>query len=36
MDQAMPYTVESLATDLRALGVTAGDVVLLHGTFPIL
>jgi aminoglycoside 3-N-acetyltransferase len=32
MDQAMPYTVESLATDLRALGVTAGDIVLLHSS----
>ncbi|AVT37929.1 aminoglycoside N(3)-acetyltransferase [Plantactinospora sp. BB1] len=30
MDQAAPHTTGSLAADLRALGLSAGDVVLLH------
>jgi aminoglycoside 3-N-acetyltransferase len=32
MDQAAPHTVDSLAADLRALGVRTGDVVLLHSS----
>jgi aminoglycoside 3-N-acetyltransferase len=32
MDQPMPHTVASLAADLRALGLTSGDVVLLHSS----
>ncbi|MET8153701.1 aminoglycoside N(3)-acetyltransferase [Actinoplanes sp. NPDC049668] len=32
MDQPAPHTVQSLASDLRALGVAAGDVVLLHSS----
>ncbi|GAA3960752.1 aminoglycoside N(3)-acetyltransferase [Actinoplanes auranticolor] len=32
MDQARPHTVTSLASDLRALGLTAGDVVLVHSS----
>jgi len=28
----MPHTATTLATDLRALGVAAGDVVLLHSS----
>jgi aminoglycoside 3-N-acetyltransferase len=30
VDQSAPYTVTSLAADLRALGLTAGNLVLLH------
>ena len=33
MDQALPHTVDSLAADLRTLGVQAGDVVLLHSSY---
>jgi aminoglycoside 3-N-acetyltransferase len=33
MDQAAPHTVDSLAADLRTLGVRAGDVVILHSSF---
>lgn len=32
MDQPLPHTAQSLAADLHALGVTAGDVVLLHSS----
>jgi aminoglycoside 3-N-acetyltransferase len=32
VDQNAPHTVDSLAADLRALGVRAGDVVLLHSS----
>ena len=32
MDQPLPHTARSLAADLHALGVTAGDVVLLHSS----
>jgi aminoglycoside 3-N-acetyltransferase len=32
MDQNAPHTVDSLSSDLRALGVRAGDVVLLHSS----
>ena len=32
MDQLAPYTVQSLGSDLRALGVTAGDTVLAHSS----
>ncbi|MFC4587032.1 aminoglycoside N(3)-acetyltransferase [Sphaerisporangium corydalis] len=32
MDQLVPHTAESLGTDLRALGLRAGDVVLLHSS----
>jgi aminoglycoside 3-N-acetyltransferase len=32
MDQSVPCTVESLATDLRELGVAAGDVLMLHSS----
>jgi aminoglycoside 3-N-acetyltransferase len=32
MDQSSPHTVRSLAADLRALGVAAGDVVMLHSS----
>jgi aminoglycoside 3-N-acetyltransferase len=32
MDQLAPYTVRSLSSDLRRLGVSAGDVVLLHSS----
>ncbi len=32
MDQTGPHTVASLRRDLRALGVAAGDVVLLHSS----
>jgi len=32
MDQATPHTVRSLTAQLRALGVTPGDVVLLHSS----
>ena len=30
--QAAPHTVQSLASDLRALGVAAGDTVLMHSS----
>jgi hypothetical protein len=30
VDQRAPYAVSSLATDLRALGLAVGDVVLLR------
>ncbi|SCG79621.1 aminoglycoside 3-N-acetyltransferase [Micromonospora echinaurantiaca] len=33
MDQSMPHTVDSLASDLRALGLAAGDVVLVHSSY---
>jgi aminoglycoside 3-N-acetyltransferase len=32
MDQPGPYTVQSLASDLRALGLVPGDVVLVHSS----
>src|SRR6202453_502022 len=32
MDQGAPYTVRSLGSDLRALGLAAGDVVLVHSS----
>ncbi|WP_091100158.1 aminoglycoside N(3)-acetyltransferase [Micromonospora citrea] len=32
MDQPAPHTVESLAADLRDLGLSAGDVVLAHAS----
>ena len=32
MDQVAPYTVQSLGSDLRALGLTAGDVALVHSS----
>jgi aminoglycoside 3-N-acetyltransferase len=32
MDQLMPHTVQSLSSDLRALGLRSGDVVLLHSS----
>jgi aminoglycoside 3-N-acetyltransferase len=32
MDQVAPYTVQSLGSDLRALGLAAGDVVLVHSS----
>jgi aminoglycoside 3-N-acetyltransferase len=32
MDQSVPYTMRSLRADLGALGVTAGDVVVLHSS----
>jgi aminoglycoside 3-N-acetyltransferase len=32
MDQVAPYTVQSLASDLRALGVAVGDTVLMHSS----
>jgi aminoglycoside 3-N-acetyltransferase len=32
MDQAAPHTVASLAAELRALGLSAGDTVLLHSS----
>lgn len=32
MDQPTPHTVRSLASDLSALGVAAGDVLLLHSS----
>lgn len=32
MDQLAPHTVESLRSDLQALGVRTGDVVLLHAS----
>lgn len=32
MDQVAPYTVRSLGSDLRALGLTDGDTVLVHSS----
>jgi len=32
MDQPVPHTVQSLSSDLSALGVRSGDVVLLHSS----
>ena len=32
MDQVAPYTVQSLGSDLRALGLAAGDVALVHSS----
>jgi aminoglycoside 3-N-acetyltransferase len=32
MDQGAPYTVQSLGSDLLALGLAAGDVVLVHSS----
>jgi aminoglycoside 3-N-acetyltransferase len=32
MEQLAPYTVESLGSDLRALGLAAGDTVLVHSS----
>ncbi|PZS31202.1 MAG: AAC(3) family N-acetyltransferase [Pseudonocardiales bacterium] len=32
MAQLLPHTTQSLCSDLRALGVTSGDVVLLHSS----
>lgn len=32
MDQEVPYTVGSLVADLRALGVVAGDTVMVHSS----
>jgi aminoglycoside 3-N-acetyltransferase len=32
VDQLAPYTVQSLASDLRALGLAAGDTVLVHSS----
>jgi aminoglycoside 3-N-acetyltransferase len=32
MDQVAPYTVQSLGSDLRALGLTSGDTVLVHSS----
>jgi aminoglycoside 3-N-acetyltransferase len=32
MDQSSPHTVQSLAADLQALGLKAGDVVMLHSS----
>jgi aminoglycoside 3-N-acetyltransferase len=32
MDQRAPHTVQSLASDLRALGLTAGDTALVHSS----
>jgi aminoglycoside 3-N-acetyltransferase len=32
MDQLAPHTVQSLAGDLRALGLTAGDTALVHSS----
>ena len=32
MDQPLPYTVQSLAADLRTLGVSAGDVLMMHSS----
>jgi aminoglycoside 3-N-acetyltransferase len=32
VDQRAPYTVQSLASDLRALGLVAGDTVLVHSS----
>ncbi|MGW0506926.1 aminoglycoside N(3)-acetyltransferase [Micromonospora sp. NPDC003241] len=32
MDQARPHTVQSISADLRALGVDAGDVLILHSS----
>jgi aminoglycoside 3-N-acetyltransferase len=32
MDQVAPHTVQSLACDLRALGLTAGDTALVHSS----
>ena len=32
MDQVAPHTVQSLGSDLRALGLAAGDTVLVHSS----
>jgi aminoglycoside 3-N-acetyltransferase len=32
MDQVAPYTVQSLGSDLRALGLEAGDTVIVHSS----
>ena len=32
MDQVAPYTVQSLGSDLSALGLAPGDVVLVHSS----
>ncbi|GAB2585127.1 AAC(3) family N-acetyltransferase [Paractinoplanes abujensis] len=32
MTQALPHTVDTLAADLRALGLSAGDMVLVHSS----
>jgi aminoglycoside 3-N-acetyltransferase len=32
MDQLAPYTVQTLGSELRALGVTSGDTVLTHSS----
>jgi aminoglycoside 3-N-acetyltransferase len=32
VDQRVPYTVQSLSSDLRALGLRAGDTVLTHSS----
>ncbi|TDC84851.1 AAC(3) family N-acetyltransferase [Micromonospora sp. KC606] len=32
MDQPTPHTVQSLASDLRTIGVASGDVLLLHSS----
>jgi aminoglycoside 3-N-acetyltransferase len=32
MDQVAPYTIQSLGSDLRALGLGAGDTVLVHSS----
>ncbi|MCX4387537.1 AAC(3) family N-acetyltransferase [Micromonospora peucetia] len=32
MDQTAPHTIDSLAADLRGLGLSAGDVVLVHSS----
>ncbi|TDB90285.1 AAC(3) family N-acetyltransferase [Micromonospora fluostatini] len=33
MEQPSPHTVRSLASDLRALGIATGDVLLLHSSY---
>jgi aminoglycoside 3-N-acetyltransferase len=33
MDQPLPHTVRTLSADLRSLGVTSGDVLMLHTSF---
>lgn len=32
MDQPVPYTAESLGSDLRRIGVASGDVLMLHSS----